>query len=426
MAGLIYDEQSLVDSQIYKYDKYLHSRINKYTGDARTPVTYFNINENQTTTSLGMDTHYQIIGKDSPLRFNKISNFFLLNFSPLSPQENDVEGTQVRNYNLEGEAFIIPGTIMPRENDFFIVKEVNMNHLFRVTLVTQDGLNTDGSYKISYKLYTTNDNEINDLYRQVVDDYVMDLQTIGGTDLTPIIGENDYELRRRLISMIDDMTDNYIAQFYDPRHNCFLLHLNGQTLFDVCGHMFMAKNAVMIRDNATKNVVLADNKIRASGLPLLYEKSPYKWIERDAPIRYLQQFKYKTVSGYDFPDSSFANYGTDVDVMIPGDAWCAAPDCEQYFPFEVVDIFESKADIRTCHECDCNCCCKRHDCIKGYKMKRYDYISIIHDFIHGQLTDIHKLSLYTGDQLFDLSMSKEVYLWTPIIIYILKQVLKIK
>lgn len=426
MSGLIYDEQSLVDSQLYKYDKFLHSRINKYTGDGRTPVTYYNINDPNTTMSLGLNETYQILGPDSSLRYNKIDNFFLIGFSPLSPQEQQVEGSNVRNYMLEGDAYIIPGTVIPKENDFFIVKQVNMNHLFRVTSVGQDGLNTDGSYKISYKLFSTNPEDLERLRKQVVSDYVMDLQTIGGDDLTPIIGKADYELRRRLIDMINDMTENYISQFYDSNHNCFLLHLNGQTLFDACGHMFMAKNGVMLNDNATRNVVLSDNKIRASGMNLLYQKSPYKWIERDAPIRYLQQFKYKTVKGEEFVDSSFANYGTDVDIMIPGDAWCSAPDCEQYFPFEVVDIFETKADKRQCQECDCNCCCKSQECIKGYKLKRYDYISIIHDFIHGQLRSIQDLSLYTGDQLFDLSMSKEVYLWTPIVIYILKHVLKIK
>ena len=45
LAELVYDEQALVDSQIYKYDKFLHSRINKYTGSGRTIVTYFNIND---------------------------------------------------------------------------------------------------------------------------------------------------------------------------------------------------------------------------------------------------------------------------------------------------------------------------------------------------------------------------------------------
>ena len=29
-SGLIYDEQSLVDSQIFQYDKFLHNAINGY------------------------------------------------------------------------------------------------------------------------------------------------------------------------------------------------------------------------------------------------------------------------------------------------------------------------------------------------------------------------------------------------------------
>jgi hypothetical protein len=145
LAGLIYDENALVDSQMYKYDKFLHSRINKYTGSGRTIVTYFSCNDAQTSTSLGMGDAYQILGADSPLRYNRIENMILLGFSPLNPEEGNASTTQVRNYNLNGDAFIIPGTVMPRENDFFIVNHLRMNHLMRVTQVMQDGLNTDGS-----------------------------------------------------------------------------------------------------------------------------------------------------------------------------------------------------------------------------------------------------------------------------------------
>lgn len=426
MANLIYDERSLVDEQMYKYDKFLHSRINKYTGSGRTLVTYYNINEANTTTGIGFEDIYQIIGIDSPLRFDRIENMALLGFSPLNPENNTAGNTNVRNYNLSGEAFIIPGTIMPKENDFFVVKHLNMNHLIRVTEVFQDGLNTDGSYRISYALYSTNPTDLANLEKQVVRRMVMDLQTVGGSDLTPVIGKEDYELRSRLIQMVDDMTENYIANFYDHKHNCFILHLNGVSLFDVCGNLFMAKNGIMIRDNSHGNIVLNENKIRDQRMQFYYQRSPYKWIERDAPIRYLDTFKYGLVSSYMYPDSSFANYGDDIQIMIPGDPWCQRPDCNYYFPDEVYHIFENECDTRTCGECDCMCCPCKDTCIRALKLKRYDYISLIHDFIHGKITNIHDLSLYTGDQLFDNSMSKEVFLWTPIILYIIKQTLKIK
>ena len=173
MSGLIYDEQSLVDQQMFKYDKFLHSRINKYTGDGRTLVTYYNINDSATSTSLGTDTHYQILGPDSPLRYDFISNMVLIAFTPLNPEDSQASQTSVRNYALSGEAFVIPGTIMPKENDFFKVKHLNMEHVFRVTQVIQDGLTTDGSYKILYSLFSTNPKEICNLERQTVNHTIM-------------------------------------------------------------------------------------------------------------------------------------------------------------------------------------------------------------------------------------------------------------
>lgn len=426
MSGLIYDEQSHVENQMYKYDKYIHSRVNRYTGSTRTLVRYWNINDENTTTSMGMNTHYQILGVDSPLRYDEIDNMMIMGLSQPAPEDSQTSQTTIRNYGLNGEAYIIPGTIMPKENDFFMIKHVNMEHLFRVTQVSQDGLNTDGSYKIQYALFSTNPKEINSLKTQTVKHLIMDLQTVGGSDLTPVIGVEDYEHRSRLIRMVDDMIENYIARFYDYKHNCFLLHLNGRTLFDVCGHYFMARTGIMISDNKTKNVVLSDNKLRISEIEFLYQKSPYKWIERDAPLSYLEPFKYHIVKNWGYPESSFTLYGDEVDIMYPHDPWCDMAYDEMYFPMPVYEILESDCDCRCCHECDCKCCPHRACCHRDEKLLRRDYVSLIHDFIHGKITSIADLSLYIGDQLFDNSMSQQMFLWTPIIIYIIKQTLKIK
>jgi hypothetical protein len=373
-----------------------------------------------------MGLNYQVLGKDSPFRYDRIENMIIIGLSPLNPQNGTLSTTQVRNYQLEGDGFVIPGTVMPKENDFFIINHLKMNHAFRITEVIQDGLNTDGSYQVKYSLFSTNPSEIEWLDKQTVGHYVMDLQTIGSEDLTPVIGKQDYEWRSRLIKMVDDMVENFKANYYDSKHNCFISHLNGRSVFDPCANMFMAKNGLMIRDNANGNIVLNENKIRSQMMPYWYERSVYKWIERDSPIRYLDTFKYSLMTSFAFPDSSFANYGEDIDIMIPGEPWCQRPDCELFFPMDVYEILESEEDIRHCNTCDCKCCKCRDTCIRAYKLKRYDYISLIHDFIHGRITSIHDLSLYIGDQLFDNSMSFEVYLWTPIIIYIIKHTLKIK
>ena len=205
MGGLIYDEQALMDSQLYKYDQFLHSRITKYTGAGRTLVTYWNINDDQTTTSIGMATHYQILGTDSPLRYNQIEKFPIIGLSPLNPENTKASHTELKNYALNGELFIIHGTVQPKENDFFIIKHLNMNHIFRITEVDVDGLNVDGYYKCSYALHSTNPAEIEWIYKQTVKHYVCDLKTIGGDDLVPVIGKEDYEYSTNMdFKKVDD------------------------------------------------------------------------------------------------------------------------------------------------------------------------------------------------------------------------------
>lgn len=426
MSGLVYDENTLINNQMYKYDQFLHSRINKYTGDGRTLVTYFNINDANTTTSLGMDTNYKVLGDNSPLRFDMIEKMVLIAFSPLTPEDTQASQTSVRNYLLNGEAYIIPNTIMPKENDFFIIDNINMNHIMRVTQVVQDGLNTDGSYKIMYSLFSTNPMEIEYAYRQSVGHYVMDLQTIGGEDLTPVIGKEDYTHRDRLIRMVNDMIENYVARYYDQTHNCFVCRQNGEAIFDLCANVFMTKHGTMMNDNSNNNIVLNPNKLRDPRIDILYQKSPYKWIERDAPLRYLEAFKYHLMPGYSYPDSSFARYGSDIQVMIPDDPWCKSERCHQFFPDTVLEVFQNETDIRQCNACDCIACEKRYVCPRHYLCQRFDYVSLIHGFIHGTLTNIHQLSVYIGDQLFENATAKEIYLWTPIVIHIIKHILTIK
>ena len=78
-------------------------------------------------------------------------------------------------------------------------------------------------------------------------------------------------------------------------------------------------------------------------IAFLYEKSPFKWIERDAPLRYLDTFKYHMMDSYNFVNSSFPQYGdNDIQVMIPNDPWCDTPYCETYFPNDIANILANE------------------------------------------------------------------------------------
>lgn len=424
---LKYDERFLVDEQMNKYNQFLQLPINLYTGDGRTHVTYYNINDPSTTISLGLLSHHQVLGRNSPLRYTKIEHMILLDVTSLTPEDTTASDTPVLNYALNGDAIVPPNTIQPHQNDMFIINHVNMCHLLRVTAVTQDGLNTNGSYKIQYQIFTSNPEDIEELEKQVVLEMVTDRQSTSGHVLTPVITKDDYVLRSRLMDMLEDMIDSYKAQFYDRNHNCFICPLNGRNLFDVCANKFMYENGTMVIDNATGNVVLNDNKINHPELHKWYMRSPFKWIERDSPIRYLNQFKYYTLKGDTFRDTSFFRYGFDVDVIIPHpEQGNPAIVDGQYFHMDVYNILSKEFDPRVCGGEHCANCTLMTTCKKRKRLERFDYVSILFDFIHGRLRSIQDLSLYTGDQLFDNALAEEIYLWSPMIIHIIRQVLQYK
>ena len=123
-------------------------------------------------------------------------------------------------------------------------------------------------------------------------------------------------------------------------------------LFDLCGNMFMAKHGIMMMDNMSGNVVLNPNKVRSVQMDMWYQQSPYKWIERDAPLRYLETFRYFIKYPEDFMDSSFFLYGTEAEIMVPTVPWCAKPNCEEFFPQEVYDITKAYLDVFNYEESD--------------------------------------------------------------------------
>jgi hypothetical protein len=113
--------------------------------------------------------------------------------------------------------------------------------------------------------------------------------------------------------------------------------------------------------------------------------------------------------------------------MIPNDPWCDSPICDKFFSDDIMKIL-ADGECKCTQQCACKCCDRRHCCCCHYKYERFTYVQLLHDFIHGRLKSIKDLSLYTGDQLFDngIASLKEIYLYTPIIIYIIKRVLLMK
>ena len=403
-GGLIFDEQSMIENNIFKYEQRLKSQTNKYIENGALLTTFFNISENATTVDRGLRDIDKIFGHNSPLRFNRILNFPVYGFGAANPENSDEIG--ITDINIDGECQVLPSTIVPHPNDFFIINHLKMKGVFQVTDVKYDSMKVEGYYKITYRLHSTSDEILENLEKQTVGTYHCDLNAMG-TDVNPIIKQDDFIKRGQIQQMVNAMIQSYRAMFYDERHNCFLLYHQdlGTRWFDMCGNEFMAKHSIMNPENSG-TVIILHEKIRDRQLSLFYNNSVYNWLELGCPKRFLQKFYFLLNDAAGWPDSSFARWNEDdIQVLQPLALHQAKVNYQKHSLFDSVQVagFEDLTKEPT----------------SEYEKLIYKFINEAHSI------SINDVSLYTADSLLSSVKHSDVYLYTPIIVYIIRQILRL-
>lgn len=401
-GGLIFSEESMINGNIFKFEQRLMSHVNKYVENGAILTTYYPIRETATTVDRGTRDIDQLFGHKSPLRFNKILNFPLYGFGAANPENTDE--MNVEDINVEGDAEILPATVVPSQNDCFIVNHLKMRAVFTITSVQYDSMKVEGYYKIHYRLISTSNETLENLEKQTVETFRMDLNAIG-SNLNPVIKEDDFILRSQIEQMVNQMIRSYRALFYNERHNCFLYHhpKMGFDWFDLCGNEFMAKHALMNFGNSSKVIILHE-KIRDKQLPVYYGNSVYNWLELGAPKRMLQKFYFMLNSTEGYRDSSFYRWGDkDVQVMQPLALYQIGINNQQYSIFD--DSQFNSFDNETL-------------------IPESEYDKLIWKYINkGSSLTIHDVSLYTADALISSIRHMDTFIYTPIVIYIIREIL---
>ena len=312
MARMVFDQKTLATNNIFKFEERLKTQLNRYIDNGAMLTLYFSQDENSSTVDRGLRSIDEIFGKDSPLKFNSIDDFPVYGFNSANPENNDEQ--QIEDFNINGECIILPSTIVPKPMDFFIIKHLKMNAVFEVTNVTYDSMKVDGFYKISYRLHSTSHETIQKLEQQVITKYHTDLNAVG-TNLNPIIKEDDFILRGKITAMVSKMIISYRSLFYNNRHNCFIFD-QGIKYFDMCANEFIAKYSLMNIPN-DYNVIVLNDKLNLPDMPMYYNNSIYAWLELGAPERLLHKFPYIENYSEEYLYSSFAKWNDDVMVMVP-------------------------------------------------------------------------------------------------------------
>lgn len=403
MSGLIFDESSLVNGNMFKYEGRLHSRVNRFAEGGPTFVTYYRQAENETTVDRGDRDIDQLFGDHSPLRFYKINGFPIYGFQQATPENTDEQ--QIEDIEVEGDSIILPTTVVPKPYDCFIVSHINMTNMFIVTNVNYDTMKQDGFYKIHYRLYSTSDATIQGIdNKQVVKTFYFDMNKIG-TDIDPVISEEDKNTVDSVNTMLATMINAYRSLFYNARHNCFLYHdpESGFDWFDMCCNEFMGKHSLMNLPNST-DVIVLDDKLTDIQFPIKYNNSVYAWLELGAPKRFLRKFEFLLGSSQAYLYSSFTMWSEDVLVMQPLGT-------NEVGAIKHIHTFFDDKQVSTFADED------------AFVDSMNDYEQLIWKFINKDSLTINDISPYTADALISSVRHRDIYLYTPIIVYIIRSIL---
>ena len=142
MCAQMFDPNIMIDNTVFRYEELMNSSIVKYTDDGTSVnVTLYHIDDKSSTYSEPFEDVESIIGENSPLRFNKITNFPLMGFDVVSLNLTDSELGIDTDY--EGDAVTLPSTLVPKPNDIIVVPILKVLVLFRITSVNYTTLLTN-------------------------------------------------------------------------------------------------------------------------------------------------------------------------------------------------------------------------------------------------------------------------------------------
>lgn len=230
----------------------LQSRLDNpyytFTDKKPTVVTYWNINYKKTTLDQGSKQPYDQIGDDYPLRYNKVNNFVLYGLPRM--QVDYQLGEYGIQSPIEGEAYILPNTVIPCVEDWFTIDYINKNStdpiLFKVTHVTIDTLESGANfYKISYTYDKNRQKYIDYLNGKLLVYEYEYLPGNVGTNRVCLISSTDNDLINRLQGVYDLLKSYYINLFYRRNIQTFVYCYDGLYIYDPYLIEFIIRNGVL-------------------------------------------------------------------------------------------------------------------------------------------------------------------------------------
>lgn len=391
------DEHRAIQDNMLLYEEKLKSPLRRYTDKSFTPVRYWHIKSKDTTVAKGYHDIEELLGNNSPVKFDKIDNLPLYGLETIILQLQDAD--QGLDSSYEGEAIILENRLKPVENDFFMIPILRDSYIFRVTSVEYDTIASTNSYKISFVLEYIDNDYARSLEKQTKREFVCRMEN-AGTDEKCIIEKSDDELIRKIDDMYDEIANIYMTFYYNERYNCFLGDfINGQKLYDPFLSKFITDHNLFSKKNQIDGIIMIE-QFADPRRNIKYQKTLYRFFELRKMDK-LSSFEYVTFKGRTNSQTAFYRWLDD--------------------SVQIVDI--PKIIDPTDH----------YEMMGNYfqDIIRYNgptdsiYQKLLTKFVRGEELTIRDIDLDLIDEMYNLDDANlEVFFYTPIILYVIQQIVR--
>ena len=385
----------MVEDTTFQFENRFKSPTARFIDTTPVFVTYYHVDTDNTTVDEGFLDVASVIGHRSPIRFNKIENFPLYGMDQIVL--NIAEDDQGLDTTWDGDGIVLPKTIKPVPNDFFVIPTLKDYYIFRVTNIQYDTVMPDNYYKIEFKLEYIDSTKLEEIEKQVLEEHICVLENIG-TETNCIIEKSSYQKIKEIEKMYAEIKDLYMAMFYNDRHNVFLCEIeDNKLLYDPLQTYFINIHKLFNNKNDLSTIILTD-QYDDPKRKYKYAKSVYRFLEtRD--MKLLSMFKYTTRPGTSIRESSFRKWhDRNIEVL----------DTPMVIPDESNSIFS-------------------RDYMEAIKLNapvESEYASLIQRYLRSEKLTIKDISMELDTELIYLNNSIEVFFFTPFIMYIIRDIIE--
>ena len=147
---------------------------------------------------------------------------------------------------IEGEAIILPNTIIPCVDDYFMITYLRDNTLlFRVNSCSPDTLESGANfYKIKYNLETSSERSYGFLNGKLLVNEFEYMPGNVGTNLSPVLLSSDAQLLDRVRDAYTMLKSFYINLFYKGNIQTFVYSYLGMFIYDPYLIEFLIRNGI--------------------------------------------------------------------------------------------------------------------------------------------------------------------------------------